>query len=67
MQFRVTIGPDWDSKMFDSTEPVFERLSNVQFKRGSEISIQSNVILVNENNQLISLMATIGACRQFET
>jgi len=53
--------------MFDSTEPVFERLSNVQFKRGSEMSVQSNVILVNENNELISLRATIGACRQFET
>lgn len=67
MELRITAGQEWDDPMFECTVPVFANLSEVKFKRGSEMSLSCNAILVSDQHESVNLKATIGACRQFET
>ena len=67
VEFRVTIGQNWNNAMFSSKGPYLNKFTKTVFKRGSESHYSRNIIMFNEKLEQLNLRVTFGVCRDFET
>lgn len=67
VEFRLTFGNDFSNPVFSTKGQLLRRLTQTNFRRGSESSFERNVILFGNDHKSINLRITVGACRQFET